>query len=70
MARVAGSFLRAKRPQLKPSPTVLLLVDFINPMRFPQAVNLLPGALQAAQAEARFKKRLAARCVTAIFHTG
>jgi hypothetical protein len=49
---------------------VLLLVDFINPMRFPQAVNLLPGALQAAQAEARFKKRLAARCVTAIFHTG
>lgn len=52
---------------LRPSPTVLLLVDFINPMHFPGAENLVQKALEAAQATARFKARLARRGVTAIY---
>ena len=41
---------------LEPSHTVLVLVDFINPMHFPGAENLVDDALQAAQATARIKR--------------
>ena len=52
---------------LSVSPTVLLMVDFINPMRFPGAERLLPGALDAAKATARLRKRLQPRGVAAIY---
>lgn len=55
------------QPSLGASPTVLVLVDFINPMRFPGAEKLLHGALTAAKATARLKKRLASQGVTAIY---
>lgn len=53
--------------RLRPSPTVLLLVDFINPMRFPGAEDLVSRALEAARATARLKQRLSRRGVTAIY---
>ena len=46
---------------------MLVLVDFINPMRFPRAEDLLPAALNAARATARLKRRLARQGVTAIY---
>jgi nicotinamidase-related amidase len=60
-------FDRVRPRPLQASATVLVLVDFINPMNFPGAQRLLPGALAAAQATARLKSRLAARGVTAIY---
>ena len=54
------------RPTRLPrSPRVLLLVDFINPLDFPGADKLAPGAVSAARAAARLKHRLAAEgCAT------
>lgn len=52
---------------LKPSATALVLVDFINPMRFPGANALLRGALEAAHATARLKRRLSAQGAVAIY---
>ncbi len=49
------------------SARVLLLVDFINPLDFPGAERLLPGALKAARAAARLKQRLAQAGVPAIY---
>jgi nicotinamidase-related amidase len=40
------------------SPSVLLLVDFINPLEFPKAGALADAALPAARATARLKRRL------------
>lgn len=60
-------FPRARMRRLTESPTVLVLVDFINPMDFPGAENLLKGALPAAAAAARLKRRLSARGVTTIY---
>ena len=57
----------AANQTLRPSPTVLVLVDFINPLRFPGAQNLLGGALEAARATARLKRRLARRGVTTVY---
>jgi nicotinamidase-related amidase len=37
---------------------VLLLVDFINPMDFPEAVDLAPAAVQAARATRRLQRLL------------
>lgn len=58
---------RKPQPTLSASPTVLLLVDFISPMRFPGAERLLAAALDAAKATARLKKRLQSRGVAAIY---
>jgi nicotinamidase-related amidase len=49
------------------SPTVLLLVDVINPFEFPKAGALGPAAWQAARAVARLKTRLAAQRVLTIY---
>lgn len=54
-------------PRLPCSPRVLLLVDFINPLDFPGSDRLAPAALEAAQATARLKQRLAARGVPTIY---
>jgi nicotinamidase-related amidase len=49
------------------SRTALLLVDFINPLRFVGAEDLAPPALEAARATAAFKQRLAADGVPALY---
>lgn len=49
------------------SDRVLVLVDFINPLDFPGAELLLPGALRAARATARLKQRLTEHGVPAIY---
>lgn len=46
---------------------VLVLVDFINPLDFPGAERLLPGALRAARATARLKQKLTEQGVPAIY---
>jgi nicotinamidase-related amidase len=61
------AFFRKRKRPLKESTTVLVLVDFINPMDFPGADKLLKGALAAAMATARLKRRLTARGVTCIY---
>ena len=60
-------FSRDRMRHLKASPTVLVLVDFINPLDFPGAENLLRGALSAAAAAARLKRMLSARGVATIY---
>lgn len=53
--------------KLPRSRRVLLLVDYINPMDFPTAADLAPGALRAARATARLKAALARERVPAIY---
>jgi nicotinamidase-related amidase len=53
--------------RLPRSTRVLLLVDFINPLDFPGAECLAPGALEAARAAAALKERLAAEGVAVIY---
>lgn len=45
---------------LPPSETVLLLVDFVNPLDFPGAQALAPRALEAARCAARLRRAAAA----------
>ncbi|MDH0867127.1 cysteine hydrolase [Mitsuaria sp. GD03876] len=52
---------------LPTSRQVMLLVDFINPLRFDGAEALGPMAVNAAQAAARVKRRLRAEGVVAIY---
>jgi nicotinamidase-related amidase len=52
---------------LPPSPTVLLLVDVINPFDFPEAKRLERSAATAALAIARLKARLAPGKVACIY---
>lgn len=58
---------KLKRVPLPQSQEVLLLVDVINPLNFPTAPALLPGAVAAACAMVRLKARLARRGVAAIY---
>lgn len=46
---------------------VLLLVDFINPMDFPEAAQLAPHAVRAARATARLRRDLRAEGVPVIY---
>jgi len=48
---------RIAAPPLEASPTVLLLVDFINPLDFDGADALAPSALAAARATARLRRQ-------------
>lgn len=52
---------------LPQSPRVLLLVDFINPLDFPGAEKLAPGAVRAARCAAALKARLAKESVTTVY---
>lgn len=67
MASETTIFDRSRKEALRASRTVLVLVDFINPMQFSGAENLLQGALLAALSTARLKKRLVRNGVTAIY---
>ncbi|HEY9106766.1 MAG TPA: cysteine hydrolase [Roseateles sp.] len=49
------------------SSTVLLLVDFINPLKFDGAKSLIPSAIAAAQQTARLRRRLAREGVRSIY---
>ena len=53
--------------QVPRSEHVLLLVDVINPLHFPNAKALLPHAMKAARRIACFKARLAKHKVAAIY---
>jgi nicotinamidase-related amidase len=53
--------------RLPRSPTVLLLVDFINPLAFSGADKIAGPALAAARATKRLKERLAREGVPAIY---
>lgn len=66
-AKRQGILDGARQGPLKASPTVLLLVDFINPMRFPGAAALARRALPAAVATARLKSQLTKRGVATIY---
>jgi nicotinamidase-related amidase len=52
---------------LPQSRTVLLLVDFINPLRFEGAEDIAQPALQAARMTTELKRQLAGQGVTAIY---
>ncbi|WP_082542281.1 MULTISPECIES: cysteine hydrolase family protein [unclassified Rhizobacter] len=52
---------KLSEPSVEASPTVLLMVDFINPLSFDGAEQLAPCALRAAAATARLRRELAAR---------
>lgn len=55
------------RQRVPVSPTVLLLVDVINPLEFPEADALAPAAAQAARQTARLKEALSLRRVRPIY---
>ena len=61
------STARISTPSLPPSPTVLVLVDFINPLDFDGADALAPPALAAARATATLRRRVARDGVQTIY---
>lgn len=58
---------RIRTDELPPSKTVLLLVDFINPLTFDGAAEITPSALEAARKTARLRRRLAADGVRMVY---
>lgn len=58
---------RIAEPRLAPSPVVLLLVDFINPLRFDGAEHLAPRAVAAALACARLRRRVRGRGLQTVY---
>ena len=56
-----------QRTTFPSSKTVLLLVDVINPLDFPTAYQLLPGAWSAALAIAKLKERLVRQGAACIY---
>lgn len=58
---------RIRTPSLPPSPTVLVLVDFINPLDFDGAQSLAQPALDAARATAALRRRAARDGVQTIY---
>lgn len=53
--------------ELEPSRTVLLLVDFVNPLNFVGGEALAPAAVQAARATSALRRRLTKEGVRAIY---
>jgi nicotinamidase-related amidase len=58
---------KIKTDDLAPSKTVLLLVDFINPLTFDGAAEITPSALEAARQTARLRRRLTADGVRTVY---
>ena len=58
---------KIKTDNLDHSRTVLLLVDFINPLKFDGAKALTPSAIEAAQQTSRLRRRLAREGVRSIY---
>lgn len=57
----------ATQGSLPPSPVVLLLIDFINPLDFEGAQELAPAALAAARATVVLKRRAVRQGVACIY---
>ena len=66
-AMAASDTGRIAIPPLPASPTVLLMVDFVNPLDFPGADALAPAALAAARATARLRRALSREDTQAIY---
>jgi nicotinamidase-related amidase len=58
---------RIRTPSLAASPTVLVLVDFINPLDFDGADALAPAALDAARATVALRRHAARNGVQSIY---
>lgn len=58
---------RIQLPALPPSPVVLLLIDFINPLDFEGAQQLAPEAVAAARATAALRRTLQARGAQSVY---
>ena len=58
---------RVQVPAMPVSRTVLLLVDFINPLRFAGADELAPAALEAARTAASLKAKLTKEHVQTVY---
>ena len=58
---------RIRTDDLQPSKTVLLLVDFVNPLTFDGAAELAPSALEAAKQAAKLRRRLSAEGVRTVY---
>jgi nicotinamidase-related amidase len=58
---------KIRSDELQPSKTVLLLVDFVNPLDFDGADDLAPWALDAAKQTAALRRRLAAEGVRTVY---
>ena len=58
---------KIRTDDLAPSTTVLLLVDFVNPLRFEGAKQLTPSAIEAATQTAALRARLAPSGVRTIY---
>jgi nicotinamidase-related amidase len=58
---------KIRTDDLQPSTTVLLMVDFINPLRFDGAAEIAPSALGAAQQAAKLRRRLDAEGVRSVY---
>lgn len=58
---------KVRVPPLAPSRTVLLLVDFVNPLTFPGAERLAPSALAAARRTAALRRRLTGEGVRTVY---
>jgi nicotinamidase-related amidase len=54
-------------PAVPRSERVLVLIDFINPLDFPGAEKLAPGALRAARATLRLRDRLERESVAVVY---
>ena len=67
MSSAYSFFDSAKDTAFKKCERVLLIVDFINPLRFPGAENLLEDAFYAAHATIRLKRRLASKGACVIY---
>jgi len=58
---------KLRQPALLASRTVLLLVDFVNPLNFPGAEKLAPFAVDAARRAAALRRRLTSEGVRTIY---
>lgn len=67
MPKSTSIFDGVSQQTLKKTQRVMLIVDFINPLQFPGAENLLEAALQAACATSKLKQRLKESGATVIY---
>ena len=58
---------KIRTEELEPSEAVLLLVDFVNPLRFVGAKQLTPSAVAAAEQTAALRRRLSVSGVRTIY---
>lgn len=68
LSRCEGtSMSKIRIDELEPSETVLLLVDFVNPLKFEGSEDIADSAVQAARRTAALRRQLSATGVRAIY---